>query len=323
MAHALTERSNGMIEFAYRAAEGKGWHGLGQAVEDGATAADWKVKAGMDWAAVGAPVTYTFGEQTMVVPGQQVLHRADTGLALGIVSDSYKIVQPEEAIDFFGEMMRVGSLKMSAAGTIHGGRVFWATAKMDEAAPVSVKDKIGAYLLLSSSLDGSRATEARFTSTRVVCQNTLRIALGEGKASVKVSHRSEFDAEAFKRELGLADNGWSTFKHNLVRLANKPMEMSKAEDIVARLLASGNSQSALETAVKSRGFAKVLGLFAGDAVGSDLDGVQGTAYGLLNAVTEYSTHHARARGADHRFDSAMWGAGDKLNAAAMSMLLAA
>lgn len=323
MAHALTERADGFVEFAYRATHGKGWHGLGQEVADTASIDAWREAAGMDWLALGAPVLYAAANNGMMaVQGQQVLYRNDTGAPLGVVSDSYKIVQPRDVLDFFGEMLRAGSLDMSAAGTIHGGKVFWATALIGDAAPVSVRDRIGCYLLLSTSLDGSRATEARVTSTRVVCQNTLRVAIGEGKASLKVSHRSVFDPEFFKRELGLTDNAWRNFRANMTRLANKPMELSAAEEFTARLMASAATQEAADKARETRGFAKVMALFAGDAKGSDFDGVRGTAYGLLNAVTEYTTHHVRARSDAHRFDSANWGEGDKLNTRALEALLA-
>lgn len=326
MAHALTERACGLVEFAYRESHGKAWHGLGQSVADSEQhdPAVWQVKAGMDWLALGAPVAYapSGAPGLRTVPGQQVLYRNDTGAALGVVSDSYKIVQPRDVLDFFGEMLRAGSLTMSAAGTIHGGRVFWGTAQLTEFAPVSYADKIGGYLLLSTSLDGSRATEARLTSTRVVCQNTLRVAIGADAAVLKITHRSQFQPEAWKQKLGLTDDAFRAFRANLTRLANKTVSTQGAEEFVARLLATAPTQAAADKARESRGFDKVMALFSGAAVGSQLDGVQGTAYGLLNAVTEYATHHVRARSDEHRFDSALWGAGDKLTQAAMTGLLA-
>lgn len=326
MAHALTERKNGFVEYAYLESHGKAWHGLGQAVTDAEqnSIEVWQAKAGMDWLALGAPVAYApaGGPGLRTVPGQQVLYRNDTGDSLGVVSDSYKIVQPRDVLKLFDELMRAGGLRMSSAGTTFGGRIFWATAKITEIAPVTHRDSYGLFLLASSSLDGSRATELRKTSIRVVCNNTFRLAMSEGTSVYKLSHRSLFNLEEFKRQAGLTDDEYRAFRDSLVRLANKPVSIAAAEEFTARLLATAATQQAADAARKSRGFDKVMALFSGEQLGADLDGVQGTAYGLLNAVTEYTTHHVRARSAEHRFDASVWGSGDKLNQAAMAGLLA-
>ena len=220
-------------------------------------------------------------------------------------------------LEFFRDIAKAGGLELSAAGTIYGGKRFWATAKIGEASPTSLADTIGGYLLISTSADGSLATEVRRTTVRTVCKNTLAMALGESKASVKVSHRSAFNPSQVKDFMGLNEAAWEAFRHNVTRLANISIHEEEAGDFVAGLL--GGAAKVRETA----GFTKILDLFNGSGMGAMNDGVFGTAWGLLNAVTEYADHHVRARNDQNRFVSAQWGAGADLKQKALANLLAA
>ena len=321
MSHELTTHTDGRVEFAFLQSHGETWHGLGNPMMDGQSIDDWRVAAGMDWTIKKAFVRYATErgqsvEQMQTLDDQIVLHRSDNKRALGIVSDRYQIVQPAEMLEFFRDIAKVGGLDLSAAGTIFDGRRFWATARIGEAAPLSVQDRIGGFILISSSADGSAATEVRRTSTRVVCRNTLAIAQGEGKASVKISHRSEFDADKVKAFMGLNTAAWDAFRHQIVRLANVSVQQDKAENLTALLLGKGDADKGREM----RGFDKILGLFNGQGMGANFEGVRGTAWGWLNAVTEYADHHVRATSDQNRMASAQWGVGATFKADAVALL---
>lgn len=326
MAHALTERADGTVEFAYSSSHGQGWHGLGQEVP-AAQAQDidhWTRAAGMDWKIARSRVRYGEGDNQKIMDSAHVLFRSDSKAALGIVSPTYKIVQPREMLEFFRDIVRVGGLELSAAGTLFGGQRFWATALIGEAAPVSVQDKVGGYLLITSSADGSMATEVRRTTTRVVCNNTLQMALREARqAAVKVSHRSAWDPASVRDFMGLNEAAWAAFRSQIVRLANKPVEAEHAELLTAQLFATGPAPAAIEKAREMSGYSKVLGLFAGEGKGATLDGVAGTGWGWLNAVTEYADWHIRARSDENRFASAQWGTGAALKGKALELVTAA
>jgi phage/plasmid-like protein (TIGR03299 family) len=314
MSHELTTRADGSVEFAYLASDGTPWHGLGQALEDGTSLDAWREAAGMDWRIKRGIVRFntdTFGNQADL-PDQHVLFRSDTKAPLGVVSSKYKVVQPGEVIEFFRDIARAGGLELSAAGTIYGGKRFWATAKIGEAAPTSVRDTIGGYILISTSADGSLATEVRRTTVRAVCKNTLAMAFG-AQAAVKVSHRSVFDPEQVKDFMGLNTAAWDSFRSNVTRLANLPVIQDEAEDILAKIF-GGNETS---------GFKRTLGLFNGEGMGATLDGVMGTRWGLLNACTEYADHWVRARTDENRFVASQWGAGADLKQRALAALLPA
>ncbi len=321
MSHELTTNAvTKQVEFAYLKSDGLPWHGLGQPMEDNASIDEWRAAAGMNWKIQRAKVRYPVSHDPSVpmreIPDKHVLLRSDTKDALGVVSDSYKVVQPEQVIEFFRDIVKVGGLELSAAGTIYGGRRFWATAKIGEASPTSVRDKIGGYLLLSTSADGSQRTEARRTTIRVVCRNTLAMAASEGQPWVKISHRTEFDPEEVKQFMGLNEAAWEAFRHQITRLANIPVDTTKAEELTEMVLGGG------EKVIASAGYNKILDLFDGAGKGADIDGVHGTGWGYVNAVTEYIDHWTRARSDENRFVSAQWGPGADMKQRAVDLVLA-
>lgn len=319
MSHELTINQDGQVEFAYLERDGLPWHGLGQAMPMGASIEEWRKQAGMDWRIQRSKVRYAVSRDQGAVfaemADQHVLFRSDSKAALGLVSEKYKVVQPSEVIEFFRDIARAGGLELSAAGTIFGGRRFWATAKIGEASPTSVKDKIGGYLLISTSADGSLATEVRRTTVRTVCQNTLAMAMKDAPASMKVTHKSVFDPSQVKAFMGLNETAWEAFKHQVVRLANKPVVLEAAEKMTADLLGGGDKVYA------TAGYNKILDLFQGQAKGADFDGVNGSAWGFLNACTEFADHWSRARTHENRFVSSQWGAGAQFKQRAYEKVL--
>lgn len=324
MSHELSTNSKGQVEFAYLLSDGQAWHGLGQGLPDGADHDAWVTASGMDWKIQRSKVRYAVARpdtsgvlepaQLLELPEKHVLFRSDDKAPLGVCSDRYKVVQPREVLAFFKDIVKVGGLQLSAAGTVFGGKRFWATAKIGEACPTSVKDKIGGYLLLSTSADGSLATEARLTSIRVVCRNTLAMAMAD-KSQVKVSHRSTFRPDEVKAFMGLNETAWAAFKHSITRLANKQVSKEQAEHLTFGLLGGQDKVRA------GAAYNKILDLFAGEGQGSTLDGVAGTAWGFVNAVSEMVDHHSRARSDANRFVSSQWGAGAAMKTDAFKLAL--
>jgi len=149
---------------------------------------------------------------------------------------------------------------------------------------------------------------------------TLKIALKENGKKVSVSHRSIFDAKDVKAQLGIAQDGFKQFIDNARALSKVSVDDIEAGKFLARLLKSKTNMQNVEN---SAGFKSIMSLFQGSAMGGTLLGVKGTAWGLLNAVTEHVDHHARAGTQDARIDSAWFGKGDALKSEAMDLLLAA
>lgn len=312
MAHELSIRANGFVEHAY--AGEVGWHGLGNQLPEDASIEQWQAAAGMDWKIGRSRVRFGDGPNQRIWDDKHVLFRSDTKTPLGMVSDGYKVVQPREVLEFFRSLVQNAGFRLSTAGCLFGGQRFWALARLDEAV-ISGWDKIGGYLLLSTSCDGSMATEARETSVRVVCNNTLSLARGEGAARVKVTHRSVFNPEAMKDKLGLGREHFHEFVKVAQELSRINVDAAAARRFTERLFGTAE-------ALRSHpGEDRVLSLFRGAGKGALLEGSHGTAWGLVNAVTEYVDHHKQCKTPDHRTESAWYGDGDKLKTKALTQAL--
>lgn len=302
------------------------WHGLGQLMPIGATIEEWQAQAGMDYEIKRSRIRYA---TEMVNPTDAignlktideklVLFRSDTGAALGVVSDSYKVVQPAAVLEFFREWADKGGVTIESAGVLFGGKRYFATAKLADAVSVDGgRDRIVPYALLSTSADGTLATRLDWTTVRTVCNNTLSMAL-KGKSAFKVSHRSVFNPDDARDAVEAANEEFSAFMQTARDLAKIKLTVQDAEDVTVKLLAKASDEVARESAA----FGKIMALFNGEGKGSNFDTAHETAWGWLNAVTEYADHWVRARTDENRKASALWGPGDALKQKAVALLTA-
>lgn len=326
MSHELTQRANGFIEFARAQGSEAAWHGLGQEVPADASLQQWREAAGMDWKIQRSKVRFATAhgqgmDEFATMDDQHVLMRSDTKAPLGIVSDSFKLHQPEQIAAWMHELTRNAGFKMETMGTMFGGRKFWALANIGDDCEIVPGDKVGGYLLLATATDGSMATTGQFTTVRVVCNNTLTMSLGSGAAKHKISHRSSFDPLKMKDKLGIAHESFAHFRHAALRLANKAVSAERAERLTLQLVApKAQTSEEIDKAVDSRGFKSIMALFEGQGQGAKLPGVDGTAWGWLNAVTEYADHHVRATSDENRTHSAWFGQGADLKERAVEVV---
>lgn len=329
MAHEIMIK-NGVAQYASTQRE---WHGLGQLMPAGADIETWAAAAGMDYKVQRAYPRYAVeridptaahipATSLRQVDDKVVLFRSDTHAPLGVVSDGYKVVQPREVLDFFREWAEAGGLTIESAGVLFGGKRYFATAKLAEGVCVDgSRDKLVPYALLSTSADGSLATEGRWTTVRVVCNNTLRMARA-GATAFRVTHRSEWKPEKFQAVIEQAQAEFGTFMETTRKLAAIRVESKLAEEMTVALFKKGTESDA-DKVRESRGFASVMSLFAGAGKGAMLETSRGTAWGWLNAVTEHVDHHVRARSDENRTASALWGPGDAMKQQAVEIALAA
>jgi phage/plasmid-like protein (TIGR03299 family) len=160
------------------------------------------------------------------------------------------------------------------------------------------------------------ATVAKFTSIRVVCNNTITAALGDNESMVRVLHSEKFDAEAVRLQLGIVANTWERFLVQSRKLATVAMPAAEADDFVTRLLQPYTQR---ENVSDSRAYKRVMALFNGRAIGSDIEGVIGTRWGMLNAVTEL-VDHERGSTTNNRLESAWFGTGAAMKNKALELL---
>lgn len=292
MAHQLTKRENGFVEFAFTGPRSAIWHGLGNNLEENASLEEWKKSAGMDWEVFESACEYRVAgnDSALLVPDKKVLFRSDDQKPLAVVGSNFKIVQPEEVIEFFRTLTENNGMRLSTAGTLFGGRRFWALADTGKADEVTDGDTVQGHLLLVTACDGSLATTAKFVSTRVVCNNTLTIAMGEGsKQMVKISHRSEFNAEDVHIDLGLVDEAWVNMMRNLRALANTKMSKKQTESFYKEQLFDPKKKEEEQGWGVKRELERLMALANGGS-GSDMS--KGTRWGALCGATELYTHGA-------------------------------
>lgn len=323
MAHELTtNKITGLVEMGYAAGVDR-WHGLGNEWLETDSLEQKVAKSGMNWEARRSRVRYGVGPAQRTMNDKHVLFRSDTKEPLGIVGEKYQIVQPREAIEFFEDLAGAGGFKLKTAGTLYGGKKFWATAEVTEEAVIYGEDKISGFLLFTSSYEGG-STIVRDSTVCTVCDNTLRMALGEeNRVEVRVSHRSVFDAAAVKARMGIATDVFAAQVKAARALAKVKLAEEQAKEFFAKLLieVADLSKTRIEEG-KSVGFNKVMALFNGEGKGSELKGRAGTVWGAVNAMTEYVDHHAAAATAENRMENAWWGDGATLKEAALKAGLA-
>ena len=210
----------------------KPWHGLGNKLTTLQPLDVWKRQAGMDWMIEESEVRYITGNHTVGAihsfPEQKVLYRSDTKRPLAVVSKRFQVVQPEEVLEFYRDLTEDAGFELETAGVLREGRKFWALARTGQSTTLKGKDQVNGYLLLATACDGSLATTAQFTSVRVVCNNTLQMATGDSKGAVKVPHSTQFDAQAVKRQLGIAVGQWDSFMYRMKTLAERKVKTHEA-----------------------------------------------------------------------------------------------
>ena len=197
------------------------WHGLGNNLPRKQPIEVWQREAGMNWQILESPVHFksdAVGHLGAIhsFPEQKVLFRSDTKAPLSVVSKRYHTVQPREVLEFYRDLTEVSGYELETAGVLKRGRKFWALARTGQGIAVKGNDQVNGYLLLATSCDGTLATTATPTTIRVVCNNTLTIAVDGMAQGVKVPHSTEFNPQRVKQQLGellsiLVDGGQAAF----------------------------------------------------------------------------------------------------------------
>lgn len=163
------------------------WHGLGTRVEEAPTSAEALRLAGLDWTVEQHPVQLNGGA---VIPGYKANVRSTDKHVLGIVSDRYKIVQNTEAFSFTDELIG-GDVRYETAGSLQNGKRVWLLAKMPQTKVAG--DEVDPYLCFTNTHDGTGSIRVCMTPIRVVCNNTLNVALRSASRSWSACHMGDMD----------------------------------------------------------------------------------------------------------------------------------
>lgn len=298
------------------------WHGLGNQLSENQPIEVWADQAGMNWEILKAQASFNIKTSEKEIqplksfPERKVLYRSDNNHPLSIVSDRYKIVQPKEILEFYRDLTEQAGFELETAGVLKEGKKLWALARTGQSSTLKGSDTTNAYVLLATACDGSMATTAQFTSIRVVCNNTLSVALGDDRHTVKVSHSTTFNAKSVKHQLGISASSWDEFMYSMKILSERKVTDKEAQRFMDRVFNPQGHEN-----INSKAISQVICLFDGQGRGSRLSSAKGTAYGLLNSVTEFVDHERRSKSSDHRLDSAWFGQGANIKARALNKAL--
>lgn len=302
------------------------WHQLGNQLPPKQPIEVWAEKAGMNWDITEAPVRYAtdpldVGSSLKTFEEQKVLFRSDTKRPLSVVSGRYQVVQPRAVLEFYRDLTEISGYELETAGVLKEGRKFWALARIGKEAQLK-GDIVKGYLLLATSCDGTLATTATPTTVRVVCNNTLTMALDRASGAVKVPHSTTFDAAAVKGRLGVAVSQWDEFMYRMRALSERKVKDEEASRFFLKVLCGAETTpDPSQRLANERALKRVQELYAGHGHGAELQSAKQTAWGLLNAVTEYVDHERRARSQDSRLDSAWFGQGAAVKERALHQAL--
>ena len=303
MSHEV-EMVDGVAQMAY--AGETPWHGLGTKVAPDLSPIQIMSKAGLDWSVEKETMTTASGVE---IEGKKALVRSSDNKVLDVVGDNWNPVQNSDAFEFFSEYTLAGDMEMHTAGSLKGGQMVWALAKVKESFDILGGDQVDSYLLFSNPHKYGKAIDVRFTPIRVVCNNTLSMSLGQNVAnSVTLNHRNEFNPAMVKEQMGIASEKFAKYKEMAEFLSTKKFSMDSLVQYYNEVFPR-TYQGKKDVQVKT--FADLSS--NGQKAYSYLETQPGAQYGegswwqALNSVT-YLTDHKMGREVDSRLTSAWFGA---------------
>ena len=309
---------NDILQIETTASVGSSPWGIGEIVSNDLSPQQMREKAGVDWKVEKVP-TYADFNGEKIPTGMEALVRDSDNKILTQVGKNWEPCQNETAFEFFNEYCLEGDMEMSTAGSLKGGKMVWALAKVKESFDVLKGDQIDSYLLFSNPHEYGKSIDIRFTPIRVSCMNTLAMALkGTAITGAKLNHRKVFDANHVKTTLGLAHEKFEQYKELSQFLASKKFSAESLieyyNEVFPRTYQGKNPPVVKEfkdlTANGQKAF-EVLDSQPGAQF------AKGSWWQALNSVT-YLTDHVMGREADSRMTSAWFGANQNRKQTAVS-----
>lgn len=265
----------------------KPWHGLGTMVEEAPNSADALRLAGLDWTVEQKNIQLCGGSK---VPGYKANVRSSDGKILGVVSDRYRVIQNKEAFEFTDNIIG-GDVRYETAGSLNGGKKIWLLAKLPTTEIVG--DKTEPYLCFSNTHDGSGAVRVCMTPIRVVCNNTLNLALDSARRAWSVRHTGSLQSKMHEARacLRMANTYMGALAEKADRMANTTITRDQLNMILDELFPVDEHSTEREKQnVKKLRDEYMVCYFA-----PDLIKFRDTAWGAYNAMSDMITHNAPLR----------------------------
>ena len=261
----------------------KPWHGLGVVVEDAPSSKDALNLAGLDWRVVQKPLFTNSG----LVEGYKANVRDSDNSVLGVVTDRYKVVQNAEAFAFTDNLLGEG-VKYGTAGSLQGGKKVWLLARLPREY-IMYGERITPYLVFSNTHDGSGAVKVAITPVRIVCNNTLNLALSTANRCFSIVHTGDIKGkiDEAKQTLFMADEYMEALGNEFERMRKNKITDQQVKDYIEMLLPMDQKASPV-TMRNIKKLREDMRMRYYDA--PDLSNLGNNAYRFINAVSDFATH---------------------------------
>ena len=326
MAHEVEKMAYAHIEGSDKEAYQHPWHKFdtGNAsvpVHPDSTPEEMLKAAGLDWNIKRSPLTYKVNG-TNRSTGLDALYRDDSGDHLTNATDTWHEVQPIEFANFLREFCVEGSMEMNTMGSLRNGQRLFALAKVkgQEFSLARGKDIVQPYFLFSNPIVYGMSIDLSFVMTRVVCMNTLTVALDErSKQGIRLNHRKPFDAEEAKRLLDISQTNMKSYQEAAEFLAGKRFSPEKLSEYYATLFPSSSKKNDPETNKPKLSRSAKLALDVIDTQpGAEYE--EGSWWQAYNSAT-FTVDHLIGRNQDNRLNNAQFGSGRTKKIKALDLAL--
>jgi phage/plasmid-like protein (TIGR03299 family) len=279
----------------FNKANGVPWHGLGTPVNGLATAEQAIVAAGLDWNVNVEDMALAADGRK--VPNHFAVVRSDNRAVLGVVGNRFEPLQNRKAFAAFDAPVGAGEAIYETAGSLGIGEKVWLLAKLPDSFEVVPGDVVKKYVLLAMGHDGSMSVKLGKTVVRVVCQNTLNLAMSAKDNFVSIRHTGDVSKrtqEAFV-VLGIVKKQYAEIENFFKHLASRPLFGENLKGVVNAIFPNpeGEKVSTRLTNIRDTVLFRIE-----NGKGTDLPGVRGTAWGAFNGVVEYLDHFRVQKGAE-------------------------
>ena len=265
------------------------WHGLGTQVEEAPNSKEAIKLAELDWRVVANPIYDAAGNE---IKGFKANTRDKDESVLGIVSDRYQIVQNEEDFEFTDSLIAEEEMKYETAGSLRNGRQVWMLAKMPTTKIIG--DDVDPYICFTNAHDGTGAIKVCMTPIRVVCNNTLNIALSTAKRMWSTKHMGDLAGKLHEARmtLGLATNYMKALDIAADQYANKKITDAEIEAVLDELFPVDMNK---DTQRKINNVKELKDNFYICYMMPDIANFRNTQYGVINAMADMVGHMQPAR----------------------------
>ena len=311
------------------------WHKLGQRCDSAVTWEQAMSLAGLDWQVLKTQ-NYARNPQGKVVPvsSYSVFRDTDGAELASNVGEGFTVKQNRECFQFVDDLLQAnGGAHYDSAGALGNGATIWCAVRVPRAdISVNGEDKSESYLVFVTAHDGSMAHTAALSSVRVICRNTLRQALSTNTGILRIKHTKNANArfEDAKRTMDGVVMDAKKLEAKLQMLATRRITRESLTTVFDRLFPQPKDEKQ-NTTRRENILADVLRLYESND-NNAFPSIRGTAYNLLNAVTEYTDHYRTARITDARegysvdkarAENAVLGTGERLKTQALDVILEA